>query len=186
MNRLFYLAACVALLLNCGTVAIDVAGAPAKPSTASSMELKFNGHACTVDAPAGFQMIQKDSEVGRLFMFTDPTKAKTDMAAMTIAIVPTSNDSNQTEFLEGFLSPFKNGLKNYKEVANASSTIGGHQFQSRDFSGNFPQGTPVKGFVYVTTDKGAHFLMSASANGPGGAQALPALQKMAKSFRKAP
>ena len=144
--------------------------------------LSFEGISCTLNTPDRYGVTERIMQIGKTFVLSDSSWDKTDSSALNISIIPSRN-ANGSEMLEGVLDPYRRSLTNYKEINQKSVKINGARFQSKKFTGVFPNGSATDGFVFVTVKEGIYFILIAEGSGEARADSTAQLLKSVKSFQ---
>lgn len=137
----------------------------------------------SLNVPDSFVMFKKDTQVGPVFEFSDPSKTKAEGIFFFLSISPSPGQADVNDFMDGVLTPYKQGLNNFVEEKQSSTSIGGSMFEHRKFSGTFPHGTPTAGFLYVTLKDGCYISLSGQVNGNHAPDPKVQLLEIVKSFQ---
>lgn len=167
-----------------GKDASPAAKPTATTATTTRRTLTSQGVSCSIEPPAGFSFTKKETAVGPIFVFADPTKEKKAATLLSVSIVKADKTPDENEFMDGVLDPYRKGLKNYLEKKGPRLDINGSKFENRRFSGNFsPSGIENNGFVYCTVRDGSYISIMANANGLDGLGAILLLMPVLNTFR---
>jgi hypothetical protein len=129
------------------------------------VEHKLTSYTCGVHKfemtpPDGFAFRELTPDFGKVFLFsgTKHEDGKAPVFTVTVIVPPKGEELPPVQvILDSTLAPFKEHLSGYDRQAKKALIQNGKSFEGASFSGEYPDHSLTRGFVYITQYKGAFF-----------------------------
>jgi hypothetical protein len=117
-------------------------------------------HKFEMTPPEGFEFRELTPDFGKVFLFSGKKHedGKAPVFTVTVIVPPKGEVLPPVQvILDSTLAPFKEHLSGYDRQPKKPLTQNSKSFEGASFSGEYPDHSLTRGFVYVTQYKGAFF-----------------------------
>lgn len=148
--------------------------------------IHFRNRLCQIVVPKEYAFDQSTEQTKSTVLFAGPKYDGNKSPVVSLNIVePPSGEKLVSEqvMLAAMLNPFRKTLAKYDEASLEPLTIDGKIFKGSSFSGEYPDLSQTRGFVYVTLDKGTYFIFFGQDRNSNFGKSEPVMMKLTKSFK---